>query len=188
MKINSNAIRIGNVIEHGGKPWVVVKTMHTQPGKGGAFVQAELKSLTGNTKTTQRFRSAESVELVRLDAKPYQYLYKEENDLIFMDQETFEQISLSSDFVGDGANYLQDGIIINVCFYDDKPLSIELPSTVILRIAEADAVVKGQTASSSFKPAILENGLRTLVPPHIEAGTRVVINTEDGSYVERAKD
>ena len=188
MKINGNEIRIGNVIEHQGKLWVVVKKQHTQPGKGGAYMQVELKNLTEGTKTNQRFRSAESVELVRLDTAPYQYLYADGDSLVFMDQETFEQISLSGDFVGEGAQYLQDGMIVNVSFYEDKPLSIDLPAKVTLTIAEADPVVKGQTASSSFKPAVLENGLRTMVPPHIESGMRVVINTEDGSYVERAKE
>jgi elongation factor P len=188
MKISGNAIRIGNVIEHEGKLWVAVKTQHTQPGKGGAYMQVELKSLIEGTKTNVRFRSAEQVERVFLDAQPYQYLYAEGDDLIFMDQQTYEQISLSRDFVGDVADFLQDGMVVNVSSYEGKPLSIQLPDTVVLTITEADPVVKGQTASSSFKPAVLENGMRVMVPPHIESGMKIVINTDDRSYVERAKE
>ncbi len=188
MKINGNAIRIGNVIEHHGKLWVAVKTQHVQPGKGGAYMQVELKSLIEGTKTNERFRSAEQVERVYLDEYPYQFLYAEGDDLIFMEQETFEQITLNKDFVGDAAAFLQDGMIVNVSSYEGKPLSIQLPDAVILTIQEADPVVKGQTASSSYKPAILENGLRIMVPPHIESGMRVVVNTIDSTYVERAKD
>lgn len=191
MKINGNAIRVGNVIEHEGKLWVAVKTQHTQPGKGGAYMQVELKNLTEGTKTNQRFRSSEQVERVFLDEQPYQYLYADAADggsLIFMDQETFEQVTLSRDFVGDAADFLQDGMIVNVSSYEGKPLSIQLPDTVVLTISEADPVVKGQTASSSFKPAVLSNGMRIMVPPHIESGMRVVVNTDDRTYVERAKD
>ncbi|MBM3468827.1 MAG: elongation factor P [Alphaproteobacteria bacterium] len=188
MKISGNAVRVGNVIEYEGRLWVAVKTQHTQPGKGGAYMQVELKNLTEGTKTNVRFRSAEQVERVFLDEHPYQYLYAEGNDLVFMDQETFEQISLSKDFVGEAADFLQDGMVVNVCSYEGKPLSIHLPDTVILEITQADPVVKGQTASSSFKPAVLENGMRVMVPPHIESGMRIVINTDDRSYVERAKD
>lgn len=188
MKVNGNAIRVGNVIEYEGRLWVAVKTQHTQPGKGGAYMQVELKSLIEGTKTNVRFRSAEQVEKVFLDTQPYQYLYPEGEDLIFMDQETFEQITLSRDFVGDAADFLQDGMIVEVSSYEGKPLSIQLPDTVILMITEADPVVKGQTASSSFKPAVLENGMRIMVPPHIESGMKIVINTDDRAYVERAKD
>ncbi len=188
MKISGNAVRIGNVIEYEGKLWVAVKTQHTQPGKGGAYMQVELKNLTEGTKTNVRFRSSEQVERVFLDASPYQYLYAEGDDLIFMDQETFEQITLSRDFVGDAADFLQDGMVVNVSSYEGKPLSIQLPDTVVLTITEADPVVKGQTASSSFKPAVLENGMRVMVPPHIGSGMRIVINTDDRTYVERAKE
>ena len=188
MKISGNAVRIGNVIEYEGKLWVAVKTQHTQPGKGGAYMQVELKNLTEGTKTNVRFRSSEQVERVFLDAQPYQYLYAEGDHLIFMDQETFEQITLSRDFVGDAADFLQDGMVVNVSSYEGKPLSIQLPDTVILTITEADPVVKGQTASSSFKPAVLENGMRVMVPPHIGSGMKIVINTDDRTYVERAKE
>jgi elongation factor P len=188
MKINGNAVRIGNVLEMNGKLWVVTKTQHTQPGKGGAYMQVEMKALVEGTKTNERFRSAETVERVFLDERPYQFLYPEGNDLVFMDQETYEQITLSSEFVGDAANFLQDGMVVDVSSYEGKPISVQLPDTVVLTINEADPVVKGQTASSSYKPAMLENGLKIMVPPHIEAGMRVVVNTADSTYVERAKD
>jgi len=188
MKINGNTIRPGNILEYEGKLWAVLKTQHTQPGKGGAYMQVEMKTLIGSTKTNVRFRSDEKVERVFLEELPYQYLYLDGDDLIFMDQGTYEQISLSKNFVGDAVNYLKDGMTINVCSYEGKPISISLPETVVLEISEADPVVKGQTASSSFKPALLENGLKIMVPPHIEAGMRVVVNTGDGSYVERAKE
>lgn len=187
MKINGNTIKIGNVIEYQDKLWVAVKTQHTQPGKGGAYMQVELKNLTEGTKTNVRFRSAEQVERVFLEQRPYQYLYAEGDDVVFMDQDTFEQITLSREFVGDAAIFLQDNMVVDISLYDGKPLSVQLPDTVILRIAEAEPVVKGQTASSSFKPAILENGLRVMVPPHIDTGTLIVVNTADTTYVERAK-
>jgi elongation factor P len=188
MKINGNAVRVGNVLEFEGRLWVVLKTQHTQPGKGGAYMQVEMKTILEGTKTNVRFRSDEKVERVFLEELPYQYLYADGDDLIFMDQETYEQITLSKDFVGDASHYLQDGMIVNVSSYEGKPLSVSLPEHVTLTISEADAVVKGQTASSSFKPAILENGVRVMVPPHIEAGMKIVVNTLDGTYVERAKD
>ncbi len=188
MKINGNSIRIGNLIEHQGKLWVAVKTQHVQPGKGGAYMQVELKNLIDGGKMNERFRSSEQVERIYLDELPYQYLYEEGNDLVFMDQATFEQITLSRDFVGDAAAFLQDGMIVDVSSYEGKPLSVRLPDTVVATIQEAEPVVKGQTASSSYKPAILENGLRVMVPPHIESGMRIVVNTADATYVERAKD
>ncbi len=188
MKISGNSIRIGNVIEHQGKLWVAVKTQHTQPGKGGAYMQVELKNLIDGTKTNERFRSAETVERVHLDELPYQYLYAEDDNLIFMDQETFEQITLAKDFVGDAAAFLQDGMVVNISSYEGRPISVQLPDTVVLTIQEADPVVKGQTASSSYKPAILENGLRIMVPPHIESGMRIVVDTAERTYIERAKD
>lgn len=186
MKINGNAIRPGYVIEHQGRLWVAVKIQHTQPGKGGAYLQVELKDIRSGTKLNERFRSSESVERVRLDERPFQFLYPEGDMFVFMDQETFEQVSLPQEFVGDKAAYLQDGMSVHLSFYDDEPLGLELPDTVILEVVEAEPVVKGQTASSSYKPAVLSNGVRTTVPPHIETGMRIVIHTEDGSYVERA--
>lgn len=188
MKINGNSVRVGNVLEYEGRLWAVLKTQHTQPGKGGAYMQVEMKSLVEGTKTNVRFRSAEQVELIHLEQNPYQFLYAEGDSLIFMDQETFEQISVLRDFVGDAAAFLQDGMIVDVSSHEGKPLSVSLPDTVIVEIQEADPVVKGQTASSSYKPAVLGNGLRIMVPPHIGSGMRVVVNTADCTYVERAKD
>ena len=189
MKINGNAIRPGNVIEHKGRLWRAVKTQHTQPGKGGAYLQCELKDIRDGTKLNERFRSSEDVERVRLDQKDYQFLYADGDTYTFMDPESYEQISINGDLIGEEAvKFLQDGMMVTIESFEDSPISATLPEHVVLQIVEADAVVKGQTASSSYKPAMLENGVRTMVPPHVESGTRVVINTADGSYVERAKD
>ncbi len=187
MKINANDIRVGNVIEHNKKLMVVTKTEHVQPGKGGAYMQVEMKGLLEPTKLHERFRSAETVEKIYLENLPYQFLYQEGDNFVFMDETTYEQISLHNDFVGDAKVYLQDGMVIELSMYEGKPLSVNLPETVVLEIKEADAVVKGQTASSSYKPAILENGLRIMVPPHIGTGTKVVVRTSDNAYMERAK-
>ena len=188
MKISGNEIRVGNIIDYQGKLWVVTKTQHVQPGKGGAYMQAEMKSLVEGTKINERFRSAESLERVYLEEMPHQFLYAEGDDLVFMDQETYEQISLSTDFVGEAAAFLQDGMVVNLFMHEGRAISVKLPDTVILEITEAEPVIKGQTASSSFKPAMLSNGLRVMVPPHIGTGMRVVVNTADCTYVERAKD
>jgi len=188
MKISGNAIRPGNVIEHKGRLWRAVRIQHTQPGKGGAYLQVELKDIREGTKLNERFRSSEDVERVRLDQRDYQYLYREGDMLTFMDNETYEQVSVHEDLVGEPVAFLQEGMTVTIESYEDSPIGVMLPDTVIMQIVEADPVVKGQTASSSYKPAVLENGVRILVPPHIESGTRVVVNTADGSYVERAKD
>ena len=189
MKIDGNAIRRGNVIEHQGRLWRAVKIQHVKPGKGGAFLQVELKDVRGGTKLNERFRASESVERVRLDQKNHQYLYSDGDSHSFMDQTTFDQIALQTDLIGeDQVAFLQEGMIVTVEFYEETPISLALPEKVTLTVTEADAVVKGQTASSSYKPAILENGVRVMVPPHIGTGTRVVVATADGSYVERAKD
>ncbi|MCG8692893.1 MAG: elongation factor P [Minwuiales bacterium] len=186
MKINGNAIRPGNVIEHKGGLWRAVKIQHTQPGKGGAYLQVELKNLRDGTKLNERFRSSETVERARLEQKPFQYLYADGDLLTFMDTSTYEQVSINRDLVGEPAVFLQDGMEVSVEFFEEEPLGVALPEHVVLQITEADAVVKGQTASSSYKPAILENGVRIMVPPHIEAGTRVVVSTADSEYVKRA--
>jgi len=188
MKINGNSIRPGNIIEHQGRLWRAVKTQHTQPGKGGAYLQVELKDIRDGTKLNERFRSSETVEKVRLDEHPYQFLFAADDQYTFMEQETFEQITLNADLIGEPAVFLQEGMIVNLESYEGSPISVELPETVTMRIVEADAVVKGQTASSSYKPATLENGVRVMVPPHIGSGTRIVVNTADATYVERAKD
>ena len=189
MKINGNAVRPGMVIEHQGRLWRAVKIQHTQPGKGGAYLQVELKDIRSGTKLNERFRSSETVERIRLDQKPYQYLYSDGGIYTFMDTENYEQVAVGEDLIGgEQVKFLRESMEVTIESYEDSPIGVRLPDTVVLEITEADAVVKGQTASSSYKPAVLENGVRTLVPPHIAAGTRVVINTIDGSYVERAKD
>jgi elongation factor P len=188
MKINGNDIRPGNIIEHKSRLWVATKIQHTQPGKGGAYMQVELKDIRSGTKLNERFRSSETVERVRLDEKVYQYLYGTEDELTFMDQETFDQVSVNHAVVGEPAVYLQEGMIVTVSSYEGEIVSISLPDTAVVKIVEAEPVVKGQTAASSYKPAILENGVRVMVPPHVESGTKIVVNTADNTYVERAKD
>jgi elongation factor P len=187
MKINANELRAGNVMEFRGKLWAVAKAQHITPGKGGAFVQVELREVRDGTKLNERFRSGESVERVRIDDHDYQFLFGDDTTLTFMDEQTYEQVSVDRTLIGEAAGFLQDGMKVIISSYEGTPVGVELPQTVTLRIDEADPVVKGQTASSSYKPAKLENGMRVMVPPHIEAGTRIVVNTADGSYVERAK-
>lgn len=189
MKIDGNEIRPGNVIEHQGRLWRAVKTQHVKPGKGGAFLQVELKDIRDGTKLNERFRSAETVERVRLEQKEYQFLFADGDSYTFMDQENYEQVTLNSDVLEeDQARFLQDGMLVQIESYEDEPLGVALPERVTLQIVEADPVVKGQTATSSYKPAMLENGVRIQVPPHIESGTSVVVSTVDATYVERARD
>ena len=188
MKINGNAIRPGNIIEHQGRLWRAIKIQHTQPGKGGAYLQVELKDIRGGTKLNERFRSSETVEKVRLDEHDYQFLFASGDEFTFMDNNTFEQITLNVDFIGEPVVFLQEGMTVTVQSYEGSPISAQLPETVTMRIVEADPVVKGQTAASSYKPARLENGVRVMVPPHVESGVRIVVNTADSTYVERARD
>ena len=188
MKLNGNAIRPGNVIEHKSRLWVAVKTSHVKPGKGGAFAQIELRDIRDSTKLNERFRATESVERVILDEAECTYLYAEADMHIFMHSETFEQISIAEDMIGETAVFLQDGMSVTLQSHEGEPISITLPEQVVLTVVEADAVIKGQTASSSYKPAVVDNGERIMVPPHIEVGTRIVVRTEDKTYLERAKD
>ena len=188
MKINGNAVRPGYIIEHQGRLWRAIKTQHTQPGKGGAYLQVELKDVRDGTKLNERFRSSETVERVELDKHDYQFLFAEGDDYTLMDQETFEQITINADLIGEPAVFLQEGMKVTVQAHEGEPLSVSLPDTVTMKIVEADPVVRGQTAASSYKPARLENGVRVMVPPHIENGMRIVVNTADSSYVERARD
>jgi elongation factor P len=188
MKINAIDIKPGNVLEHQGKLWVVLKRDIVQPGKGGAFAQIEMRDLRSGTKSSDRFRTQETVERVRLDEKEMQFLYMEDDQATFMDNDTFEQLSVPRALIGDPADFLQDGMICKVMTYEGTALSVEMPPSVTMTLVEADPVVRGQTASSSYKPGKLENGRRVMIPPHIEAGTRIVVSTADGSYVERAKD
>jgi elongation factor P len=185
-KINGNEIRPGNVIEHDGGLWVAVRTNAVKPGKGGAYNQVELKNLIDGTKLNERFRSAETVEKVRLEQKDFTFLYEQGDALVFMDTESYEQLELQKEFVGDRAAFLQDGMTVTVELYEEKPIGISLPQQVTLAVAEADPVVKGQTAASSYKPAILENGVRVLVPPFVSAGERIVVDTDQITYLRRA--
>jgi elongation factor P len=186
MKISGVDIRPGNILEYEGGIWKVVKIQHTQPGKGGAYMQVEMKNLIDGRKTNVRFRSADTVEKVRLDTKDYNFLYEDGDQLVFMDQDTYEQINLPSDLLGDARPFLQDGMQVCLELWDERPISVELPAQVEAVIVEADAVVKGQTASSSYKPAILDNGVRIMVPPHIGTGTRIVVDVYEQAYVGKA--
>ena len=185
-KINGNEIKPGNVLDHDGGLWAAVKVDHVKPGKGGAFAQVELKNLRTGTKLNERFRSADKVEKVRLEQKDQQFLYETEGMLVFMDTETFEQIELPSDLLGDRRPFLQDGMKIVVEFYDDEAINASLPSKVVCKVVETGPVVKGQTAAKSFKPAVLENGVKVMVPPFISQDETIMVNTETMEYSERA--
>lgn len=187
MKLNANSVKPGHVIEHQNRLWRVVRTQHTMPGKGGAFVQMELKDVRSGTKLNERFRSSEAVEKAHLDTKDYQYLYMEGEMLALMDAETYEQIHINKELVGDQVVYLQDGMTLTVESHEGSPVGVALPEQVVLTVTEAEPVVKGQTAASSNKPAVLENGVRVMVPTFIAVGDKVVIRTEDSTYLERAK-
>ena len=186
-KITGNEISPGTLINYDGGLWIAVKTQKVKPGKGGAYNQVELKNITSGTKLNQRFRSDEAVDEAVLDKKDFQFLYASGDMLTFMDMENYEQIELASDFVGEQAQFLQDGMKTLVQLYDGKPIGIKLPVQVTLTVAEADPVMKGGTAAPSYKSAVLENGMRIQVPPFISAGEKIVVNTEDGAYVRRAE-
>jgi elongation factor P len=186
MKISGVDIRPGNILEYEGGIWKVAKIQHTQPGKGGAYMQVEMKNLQDGRKTNVRFRSADTIERVRLDTTDFQFLYHDGDQLVFMDKDNYEQINLPADLVGDAAAFLQDGMDVTLELWDEKPISVELPTQVEATIVEADAVVKGQTASSSYKPALLDNGVRVMVPPHIASGTRIVVDVYERTYVGKA--
>jgi len=186
MKISGVDIRPGNIIEYEGGIWRAVKIQHTQPGKGGAYMQVEMKNLIDGRKNNVRFRSAETVERVRLDTKDFQFLFHDGDMLVFMDKENYEQVSLPEDLIGEPAAFLQDGMDVIMELYNERPISVQLPDTIEAVIVEADGVVKGQTASSSYKPAVLDNSVRVMVPPHITAGTRIVVDVYERTYVRRA--
>ncbi|MFQ5566919.1 MAG: elongation factor P [Paracoccaceae bacterium] len=185
-RINGNEIRPGNVIEHNDGLWVAVKASHVKPGKGGAFAQVELKNLRDGRKLNERFRSADKVERVRLEQKDQQFLYENDGMLVFMDSETFEQIELPADLLGDRRPFLQDGMTVTIEYYESEALSMTLPDKVTCTVAETEPVVRGQTAANSFKPATLENGVKVMVPPFVGQGEAIVVSTETGEYVERA--
>ncbi len=186
MKINGNEIRPGNIIEHNDGLWVAVKIGHVKPGKGGAFAQVELKNLRNGSKLNERFRSADKVEKVRLEQKDQQFLYENDGMLVFMDTETYEQIELPSDLLGDRRPFLQDGMTIQIEYYEEEALSCQLPEKVTCTIVETEPVVKGQTAANSFKPAVLDNGVRVMVPPFVAQDEAIIVNTETFEYSERA--
>ena len=188
MKVNAITLRAGNVIDHNGKLWVVTKNELNQPGKGASVSQIEMRDIRSGNKDNVRFRTQETVERIRLEQDDYQYLYADGDDYHFMNQETFEQIMVAKDVIGEPVSFLQEGMIVEVETHEGEPLAVRLPTHVTMEIAEAEPVIKGQTATTSYKPAILDNGVKVMVPPFIGAGTRIVIKTEDGTYVERAKD
>ena len=188
MKIQANQIRPGMVLDHQGRQFGVIKIQLIQPGKGGAFIQVEMRDIKTGTKTNDRWRTQDTVEKLNVEERECTYLFGDGDTLTFMDSQTFDQFAMPRDVLGDMAAFLQDNMPVTVDFVEGKPVSVTLPATVTLEVAEADPVVKGQTASSSYKPAVLSNGVRIMVPPHIGAGTRIVVNTAESAYVERAKD
>jgi len=188
MKISANEIKVGNILEFENKLWKVLKLEHTKPGKGGAYVQAELKDINIGTKKNERFRSDENIEKAYLEQKTFQFLYSSGDEYFFMDQNNYEQISVNKEKIMDEIlPYLKDGINVSIELKGDKPINILLPDTVTLEIKEAEAVIKGQTATSGLKPAILENGVKIMVPLHIEKNMKIVVKTSDNSYVEKVK-
>jgi len=188
MKIDGNQIKVGNILDLENRLWKVLKTQHTQPGKGGAYLQVEMKDIKEGTKKNSRFRSSESVERAVLDEKEYQFLYYSDEKYYFMHNINFDQIEIGKDIIlHDQSIYLKENQIITIQLYENKPLSVILPDNVCLKVVESDAVVKGQTASASYKPAKLENGLKTTVPQFIEVGDEIIVSTIDGSYIEKAK-
>jgi len=186
MKINGNAIRPGNVILHKDGLWQAVKIQHTQPGKGGAYLQVELRNLRDGTKLNERFRASETVERVRLEQRKHQFLFADGDMLTFMNTQDYDQVALPRELLGEQAVYLQDGMEVMIEFHEDSPLAVSLPETVVLEVTETEPVVKGQTAASSNKPAVLENGVRVMVPPFVNIGDRIIVNTADSTYAKRA--
>ena len=186
MKISANEIKVGNILEFDNKLWKVLKLEHTKPGKGGAYVQAELKDINIGTKKNERFRSDENIEKAYLEQKKFQFLYSNGDEYYFMDQNNYEQININKEKItSEILPYLKDGINVSIELKDDKPINILLPETITLEIKEAEAVIKGQTATSGLKPAVLENGVKVMVPLHIEKGMKIVVKTSDNSYVEK---
>ena len=185
MKINASEIRVGMLLEHKNDLWQVIKTQHVKPGKGGAFAQVEMKSVNKNTKLNERFRSNETVEKASLEEVKFNFLYEDENDYFFMEPKSFEQIQIKKDLVGDKGKLLTENLNVTVSFYNEQPISVDLPNQVKCKIETTDAALKGQTVSSSYKPAILDNGLNIQVPPFIEAGDEIVIDTRNLEYIKK---
>ena len=187
MKILGNEIKPGMIIEHRDALWSVLKTQHVKPGKGGAFNQVELKGIKKGTKLNERFRSSDTVERAILDEKKFSFLYEDENNCHFMDQTNFEQIQINKKLIGEKSKLLKENMEVNLQFHEDEPLSVDLPSSVELKIETTDAAIKGQTASSSYKPATLENGIKIMVPPFINADDKIVLDTRTLEYVKKVK-
>ena len=185
-KINGNEIKPGAILEHDNGLWAAVKVNHVKPGKGGAFAQVELKNLRDGRKLNERFRSEDKVERVELDMKDQQFLYESDGRLVFMDAETFEQVEIDADLLGDRRPFLQDGMTASVEYYGDEALNVRIPQKVTCRVVETEPVQNGQTASKSFKPAILDNGVRIMIPPFVGADEDIVVHTELMEYSERA--
>lgn len=185
MKINASEIRVGMLLEHKNDLWQVIKTQHVKPGKGGAFAQVEMKSVNKNTKLNERFRSNENVEKASLEEVKFNFLYEDENDYFFMEPKSFDQIQIKKDLVGEKGKLLTENLNVTVSFYNESPISVDLPNQVKCKIETTDAALKGQTVSSSYKPAILDNGLNIQVPPFIEAGDEIVIDTRNLEYIKK---
>jgi elongation factor P len=185
MKISGNEIRVGMLIEHKDDLWQVLKTQHVKPGKGGAFAQIEMKSVNRNTKLNERFRSSDSVEKASLDEIKFNFLYEDETNYYFIDQKSFEQINIKKDIVGEKGKMLSENLEVNISFYNDRPLAVDLPNQVTCKIASTDVALKGQTVSSSYKPATLDNGINIQVPPFIESGDTIIVDTRTIEYVKK---
>tara|TARA_Y100000780_G_scaffold1308_1_gene1346 strand:- start:48 stop:608 length:561 start_codon:yes stop_codon:yes gene_type:complete len=185
MKISGNEIRVGMLIEHKDDLWQVLKTQHVKPGKGGAFAQVEMKSVNKNTKLNERFRSSDSVEKASLDEIKFNFLYQDETDYYFINQKSFEQINIKKNIVGEKGKMLTDNLEVNISFYNDKPLAVDLPNQVTCKIMSTDVALKGQTVSSSYKPATLDNGINIQVPPFIESGDTIIVDTRTIEYVKK---
>ena len=185
MKINASEIRVGMLLEYKNDLWQVLKTEHVKPGKGGAFAQVEMKSVNKNTKLNERFRSSETVEKASLEETKYNYLYEDENNYFFMEPKSFEQIEIKKNIIGEKGKLLTENLEVMVSFYNDLPMSVDLPNQVTCKIETTDAALKGQTVSSSYKPAVLSNGLNIQVPPFIEQGDEVMIDTRNLEYVKK---
>ncbi len=185
MKINAGEIRVGMLLEYKNDLWQVLKTQHVKPGKGGAFAQVEMKSVNKNTKLNERFRSSETVEKASVEENLYNYLYEDENNYFFIEPKTFEQLDIKKSVVGEKGNLLTENLEVSISFFNGSPISVELPKQVTCKIESTDAALKGQTVSSSYKPAILVNGLNIQVPPFIEAGDEVVVDTRRLEYIKK---
>ena len=185
MKISSNEIRVGMLIEHKDDLWQVLKTQHVKPGKGGAFAQIEMKSVSKNTKLNERFRSSDYVEKASLDEIKFNFLYEDETDYYFINQKSFEQINIKKNIVGEKGKMLTENLQVSINFYNDRPLTVELPNQVTCKILTTDVALKGQTVSSSYKPATLDNGINIQVPPFIESGDMIIVDTRNVEYIKK---